>query len=564
MSPRADIRWRRPSLAPALRAALSRPYDFPQVLADVRAGLIVATTAIPVSLALALAAGLTPWHGLWSAAIAGLIAPLLGGSRTSLTGPTAAFAVIVAPLVGVLGWPGLLLASLLAGLLLVAAGLLRLSWLIAYVPYPVLVGYGTGIAFIIAATQLPTLLGLHATTVAMLGRLESGFDFTMINPAAASIGIGSLAILIIGRVLQSRVPPALIASLFGAVAAFLVHRITPTVAVPILGDAFGAGLGFDHSASLWSLLADSSETLRWPGFATLALPAATIALLAAIQSLRAAAAASRRTGHGYDADAELIAQGLGNLATPLFGGVPAAAGYPATLANVAAGAVSPLAAAVHAITVLAAASLFGSALSWLPTPTLAALMLMLAWNLGDGAKFFRILTITPRADAVVLVLSFAGTVAFGPIQGILGGTILAALLLVRRMAIVAQVSGANNVLGLPAGVRHYALTGPLFYANAERMLAALPGPEPGMRAVILDLSNVLSIDLSGLIVLERTIDSLNRGGVFVAICSAQSQALRALRDAGYLKQEGRLWYYSSVPAALRRLREMPARPPPRH
>jgi len=564
MPPRSDQRWRQPALGTALRATFSRGYDAHRAWIDIRAGLIVAATAIPTSLALALASGLTPWHGLWTAAVAGLIAPLLGGSQTSLTGPTAAFAVVVAPLVSTVGWPVILIATALAGLLLIAAGLLRLSWLIAYVPYPVLVGYGTGIAFIVAATQLPTLLGLQATTAAVLRPLHADFDLLSINPAATLIGLASLAALIAGRILHSRMPPALVVSALGAGAAFLMRHLDDVPQIPTLGDAFGERLGYDPNSGIVANILQGLEPLTQAGLSTLIVPTVTIALLAAIQSLRAAAAASRRTGTGIDGDAELVAQGLGNLVTPFFGGLPAAAGYPATLANIAAGAASPIAAAVQALAVLTAALLLGTVLRWLPTPTLAAMMLMLAWNLGDGAKFFRILTITPRADAVVLMLSFIGTIAFGPVQGILGGTVLAALLLVRRMSITAQISGTDHPLGLPAGVRHHVLSGPLFYANAERMLAELPAPEPGVRAVILDLANVLSIDLSGLIVLERTIDNLNRAGVFVAICCAQSQALRALRDAGYLKQEGRLWYYSSVPAALRRLREMPAGPPARH
>jgi SulP family sulfate permease len=268
------------------------------------------------------------------------------------------------------------------------------------------------------------------------------------------------------------------------------------------------------------------------------------------------------TGKKHDPDAELVAQGLGNLAAPLLGGIPATGALARTAANIRAGARSPVAAFTHAGFVLAAMLTLAPLLSWLPMCGLAALLLKVAWNMSERQNFVRILRVAPRGDVVLLLACFFLTVLFDMVLAITAGVVLGSLIFMHRMSKVSMVNliGEGHPgapAGLPKDVRFYEVAGPLFFGAAERAMSALRSHDRGVRAVILELSAVPTIDASGLVALEEVIDELNEAGIFVALCGAQRNVLGVLRDAGYLKEHGKRWYYPSAESAVKRLREMP-------
>lgn len=567
------IRHRWPDWAPALRCALRDGYRHQDFLKDLRAGVSVGVTALPVVLVLAIATGVAPQHGLYAAAIAGLIAPLAGGSRYTITGPTAAFAVILHPIAAAHGLAGLLIATMMAGVMLVALGYSGMGRLIAYVPYPVMAGFNAGIAIVIAGLQLQDFLGIHVSALPehFLARMQALANaLPSLHAQELAVGVATLALVSLWPKLKTPVPAFLVGTIFTGFLAFVLRHFWPQWPVTTLADRYGGlfdgGLRAGIALPLieWPWHRFGANDLSPPVSVTLLRdllgPACAIALLGALQSLRCAAAADRNTGSMHNADAELVGQGLGNLIAPLFAGIPAAGAQAGTFANIRAGARTPLAAAIHALVVLLAALLLAPLLAWLPMSGLSALLLVLAWNISGREKFLRIFRIAPRSDVLLLLFSLAITVFISATIAIAIGVVLAALLFMHRMAQVSHVTqvGAGQLrapLGLPAYARYYTINGPLFFAAAAQATEALKIDDDRVRAVILDLVAVPSIDVTGLVALEGVIDKLNQAGIFVAICSAQSPVLRVLRDAGYLKQEGRLWYYASVPAAIRRLHE---------
>jgi sulfate permease, SulP family len=290
-------------------------------------------------------------------------------------------------------------------------------------------------------------------------------------------------------------------------------------------------------------------------------PAFAIAMLGSIESLLCAVIADGMTGRKHDPDAELVAQGLGNVVAPLFGGIPATGALARTAASIRAGARSPLASFAHALFVLAVMLTLAPLLSWLPMCGLAALLLKVAWNMSERRNFVRIVRVAPRGDVLLLLLCFGLTVLFDMVIAVSTGVVLGALMFMHRMAKVSRVDliaegHPEAPAGLPADVRFYEIAGPLFFGAAERAMTALRNHDRGVRAVILDLSAVPTIDASGLVALEETLDDLNADGIFVALCGAQRGVLDVLHGAGYLAEQGRRGYYPSADAAVKRLREL--------
>jgi SulP family sulfate permease len=563
--------------ATALRKAMAAGYGRRDLRADVLAGLVVGVVALPLSMALAIASGVAPQHGLATAIVAGGLIAVLGGSRAQVSGPTAAFVVILAPIATRFGVGGLLVATALAGILLLAMGLARLGQLVEFVPYPVTTGFTAGIAVVIATLQLKDVLGLTVPVmpehyVERLGALLAALPSARWPDAA--IGGLTLAVLVGWSRWRTRVPAPLVALVVAGLAAELLARATGT-AVATIASRFTsvadgvvqAGIPRQPPEFLlpWRLAGPDGLPLGLDlALIRALLPSAfAIAMLGAIESLLSAVVADGMTGDRHDPDAELIAQGVGNMVAPFFGGIAATGAIARTATNVRAGARSPLASVVHSLVVLVAVMAAAPLLGRLPMAGLAALLLVVAWNMSDAHHFVSTIRRAPRADVVVLLSCFFLTVVFDMVVSVTFGVLLAALLFMRRMAEVSKVTLVGGLHGveleegpLPRGVLVYAIGGPLFFGVAQKAIEAIERVDRrGVSAVILDLREVPAVDATGLRALESVIARLNEERVKVILGGVQPQPLRTFARAGWRNRRGRLRIYRSFRAAVSRARE---------
>ena len=562
-----------PPLAAALRETLARGYTRTELRSDLLAGLAVGIIAVPLSLALAIASGVAPQHGLYTAFIAGALIALAGGSRYNVSGPTAAFVVILAPIAHQYGLSGLLVAGLMAGVIQVALGWGRMGQMIQYIPYPVTTGFTAGIAVAIASLQLRDLLGLGQLegSAHFLGRLaEIASALPQTRWPELALGLATLGVMIGWRHFKFPLPPYLAGAVFAGLAAWLLKTQWPELGIATIADRFHYTLDGVVHGGIPPLLPELHAPWTLPGAdgaplqpsldmaRTLIGPAFAIAMLGSIESLLCAVIADGMTGKKHDPDAELVAQGLGNIVVPFFGGIPATGALARTAASIRAGARSPFASFTHALFVLLVMLTLAPLLSWLPMCGLAALLLKVAWNMSERQNFLRIIRVAPRGDVLLLLVCFGLTVLFDMVLAISTGVVLGSLIFMHRMSKVSMVrlvaeNAPQAPKDLPKDVRFYEIAGPLFFGAAGRAMSALRSHDRGVRAVILDLSAVPTIDATGLVALEELIDDLNEAGIYVAICAAQRNVLGVLREAGYLKEEGKRWYFASAEAAAKRL-----------
>jgi SulP family sulfate permease len=574
-------------LAAALRDALRSGYGWRELRADALAGLVVGIVALPLSMALAIASGVPPQHGLYTAMVAGLLIPLLGGSHVQVSGPTAAFVVVLAPIASRFGVSGLLVATVMAGVLLVAMGLARAGGFIEFVPYPVTTGFTAGIAVVIGTLQLKDFLGL---TVAHMPdhfpqRVRALLDaLPTVHAPDVVAGLCTLAVLLAWpRRWGRRVPAPLVALVAGALAALALSRMVPGFDVATIATRFSYEAQGRTHAGIPRLppVPLLPWTLPGPGGAPLGLsfdlvralvPSAfAIAMLGAIESLLSAVVADGMTGRKHDPDAELIAQGVGNVVAPFFGGIAATGAIARTATAVRSGARSPIAAVLHALVVLAAVLLAAPWLGRLPMASLAALLMVVAWNMSESKHVAHLLRAAPRSDVAVLLVCFGLTVVFDMVVSVTAGVVIAALLFMRRMA---EVSGVRLVGDhhpqlaepLPRGVVLYEVAGPLFFGAAQKALSVLRAVEGRpVRVVVLDLENVPAIDATGLVALGSLVARLNEAGVKVVLVGVEGQPLRALARAGWRNRKGQLRIFRSFErgiAVARATVDAPS-PPPR-
>lgn len=563
--------WPRP--ASALREVLAEGYTRRMLRADLLAGAVVGIVALPLSMALAIASGVPPAHGLYTAIVAGGLVPLVGGTRFQVSGPTAAFVVVLSPIAHRFGIGGLALATLMAGALLFGMGVLRMGRLVEFVPYPVTTGFTTGIAVVIATLQLKDLLGLRVPQMPeqFVERVQA---IAQAVPTTAwpdlAIGLLTLAVLLVAPRLTRRLPAAVVALVVAAVAAAVLARLgfeAATIASRFeyrVGGAIGHGIPPLPPLPLlpWALPGPGGRPLGL-SFALVRalLPSAfAIAALGAIESLLSAVVADGMTGRKHDPDAELMAQGTGNLVAPFFGGFAATGAIARTATAVRSGARSPIAALVHALVVLAAVLLLAPLLGRLPMASLAALLLFVAWNMAELDHFAHILKVAPRSDVAVLVTCFSLTVLFDMVVAVSVGVVMAALLFMRRMAEVSELRLVDaHPMGLtrplPKGVIAYEIAGPLFFGAAQKAMAALQSVDKAVRVVILDLRSVPALDATGLVGLESAFERLNRAGVMVVIGGARPQPLRAMARAGWHGRKGRISVYGSFERAVEEVRK---------
>lgn len=535
--------------ASALRAALHDGYGRTQLKNDVLAGLVVGVVALPLAMALAIGVGVPPERGLYTAIVGGFVVALLGGSRTQVTGPTAAFIVILAPIYTKFGTSGLLIAGLLGGLILIAMGLFRFGRLIAFIPHPVTTGFTAGIATVIATMQLKDFFGLTLT-----GTPEHYFErvAAMVEArgsaswAEALVGAFTLAILIWLPRLTRRLPAPLVALPAAALLALFLQHFVAGVHIATIATRFHSMVGGHWIAGIpqapprfilpWAPNdgVGSAFVFSFANVRELVPSAFAVAMLGAIESLLSAVVADGMARTRHDPDAELIALGIGNVITPFFGGIPATGAIARTATNIRSGALSPIAAIVHSFTVLAAVLLIAPLIGYLPMAALAGLLLLVAWNMSEFQHFIHTVKVAPKSDVSVLLICYGLTVAIDMVVSVAVGIVLAALLFMRRMAEVTHFTlseGEYPALPrpLPAGVVIYDIAGPLFFGAAQKAIGTLSSVGDRAKVIVLRMEEVPAMDATGLVALESALERLSHINVLTVICGLQPQPEQVLR-----------------------------------
>jgi sulfate permease, SulP family len=533
-----------------------RGYSRRQFLDDLFAGLIVGIVALPLAIAFGIASGVSPEKGLITAVIAGFLISALGGSRVSIGGPTGAFVVIVYGIVEKYGIAGLTIATMMAGVLLVIMALARFGSVIKFIPHPLIVGFTSGIAVIIFSQQVRDLLGL------MIGSVPSDFlekwssygaGIGTVDPASAAIGLGSLAILLAWPRVSRKVPAPFVALLTATVVVQLFDMPVETI-----GSRFGA---IPSTLPMPSIPSLDYATIR-----ELFVPAATIAMLAAIESLLCAVVADGMIGGRHRSNMELLAQGIANIVTPLFGGIPATGAIARTATNVRNGGRTPVAGIVHAIVLLLIMLAIGRWVALIPLATLAAILVVVAYNMSEW-RSFRFILRGSRSDAIVLVVTFLLTVLVDLAVAIEVGMLLAVVLFMRRMATITNVGIITRELtdeepdaelvslrAVPSDVHVYSVNGPLFFGAAHKFEEAMIQVEGRPRARVLDLADVPTIDASGLHAIENVIDTSLRQGVPLIISGIHRQPITLFHQKHLEERIGEENIVGTLDDALERAR----------
>jgi sulfate permease, SulP family len=538
------------AFVPKLATTL-QDYSREQFLRDLTAGVIVGIVALPLSIAFAIASGVTPDRGLYTAIVAGFIISVLGGSRVQIGGPTGAFVVIVYGIVQRYGVGGLTVATLMAGVMLIGFGLARLGTTIRFIPHPLITGFTAGIAVIIGTGEIKDALGLR------MGAVPADFverfrvfsqHFGSVNWAASGICLASVVIIMLWPRVSRRIPGPLIALLATTVIAKLLHLDVETI-----GSRFGTlAASLPHPVVPHLTYADATRLVR---------PAFTIALLGSIESLLSAVVSDGMIGGQHRSNMELIAQGVANLVSPLFGGIPATGAIARTATNIKNGGRTPIAGMMHAVTVLLITLFFGRWAALIPMATLAGILLVVAYQMSEW-RVFRAELSSPRSDVVVLLVTFGLTVFIDLTVAIEVGMVLAAFLFMRRMASLANVSAVPREMLeeetgdelrtqlAPRGVDVYEINGPFFFGAAETFKDTLALVSGKPKVLILRMRRVPAIDATGLHALTDVVRRSRRDGTMVLLCEVQSQPLQALRRSVLLDEIGEEHIYPTLDAAL--------------
>jgi SulP family sulfate permease len=550
-------------LAYGLRQRLAEGYTAKDFRADLLAGLVVGVVALPLSMALAIAVDVPPQHGLYTAIIAGVLCALLGGTRFQVTGPTAAFVVILVPIVHKYGLSGLLVAGAMAGVILVLMGLARLGRLMQYVPHPVTTGFTAGIALVIALLQLKDMLGVR------LPRTEGTFEYLEALWAARStanlwdlgIAIVTIVLLVVLPKIIKRVPAPLIALTLVSLGVVLLDRLVPGFSATTIGSKFSFTLDGEVVRGIpplpplpvipWELEGGSGLSLAM--IRDLFPAALAIAMLGAIESLMSAVVADGMAGTKHDPNSELIALGIANIVCPFFGGIAATGALARTATNIRAGARSPLAATFHAVFILACTILLAPLVAYLPMAALAGLLVIVARNMSEARHFVRLARVAPRSDVMVMLTCFFLTVVFDMVIAVTVGVMLAALLFMRRMAVLtkAQLTTVDGgSVHVPPGVRVYEIAGPLFFGAAKTAMETLHITGDKDHTLIIAMQNVPTMDATGLVALESVLDRLYRSKIKVIFAGLTPEVSALLERAGIKREPGRLAYAPDVDTAI--------------
>lgn len=533
-----------------------KSYDKSQFVKDVTAGIIVAIIALPLSIALALASGVGPEAGIFTAIVAGFVISALGGSSVQIAGPTAAFATIVAGIVAHDGMDGLIVATILAGIFLILMGLCHFGSLIKFIPFTITTGFTSGIAVTIVIGQLKDFFGLTypngVKPIETVEKFEAVINnFSTINMDAVIVGGVSLAILIIAPYIFKRIPGSLLA----VIAGILMVQFLP-LKVNTIGNLY--------------TISNALPSLRFPSLSLNiiqnALPnALTIAVLAAIESLLSCVVADGMINGKHRSDMELVAQGAGNIASALFGGIPATGAIARTAANIKNGGKTPIAGMVHSITLVIVLVVLMPYAGMIPMPTIAAILFIVAYNMCQWRTFVNLVKTAPKSDVIVLVTSFVLTVIFDLVVAIEVGMVLACLLFIKRMSEETKVNGwtyvdedtpdvDEHLQKLPLQIRVYEISGPLFFGAASVIEEIVV--KDFTTCLVLRMRSVPALDSTALNALKDLVQVCKSKGITIVFSHVNDQPMKVMEKAGFIELVGKVNFQPSISAALDRAEEI--------
>lgn len=543
------------SLKPMLLSSL-KSYDKSQFVKDVTAGIIVAIIALPLSIALALASGVGPEAGIFTAIVAGFVISALGGSSVQIAGPTAAFATIVAGIVAHDGMDGLIVATILAGIFLILMGLCHFGSLIKFIPFTITTGFTSGIAVTIVIGQLKDFFGLTypngVKPIETVEKFEAVINnFSTINMDAVIVGGVSLAILIIAPYIFKRIPGSLLA----VIAGILMVQFLP-LKVNTIGNLY--------------TISNALPSLRFPSLSLNiiqnALPnALTIAVLAAIESLLSCVVADGMINGKHRSDMELVAQGAGNIASALFGGIPATGAIARTAANIKNGGKTPIAGMVHSITLVIVLVVLMPYAGRIPMPTIAAILFIVAYNMCQWRTFVNLVKTAPKSDVIVLVTSFVLIVIFDLVVAIEVGMVLACLLFIKRMSEETKVNGwtyvdedtpdvDEHLQKLPLQIRVYEISGPLFF-GAAGVIEEI-AVKDFTTCLVLRMRSVPALDSTALNALKDLVQVCKSKGITIVFSHVNDQPMKVMEKAGFIELVGKVNFQPNISAALDRAEEI--------
>ena len=526
-------------------------YTKEQLIKDIISGIIVAIIALPLSIALAIASGVGPEQGLYTAIIAGFFISFFGGSRVQIGGPTAAFVVIIYGIVMDYGTDGLIVATILAGIMLVLMGIFHFGSLIKYNPYTITTGFTCGIAVTLFVGQVKDFLGLSMESVPseFLPKIIAyAKNIGTINWTAAILGLGAIVIMLVWPKVTDKIPGSLIA-------------IIVTTAI-----AYFANLPVNTIGSVYGELSSSFPNFQLPSISMKLIqemisPAFTIAILAGIESLLSAVVSDGMIGDTHKSNAELIGQGLGNIFSGLFGGIPATGAIARTAANVRNGGRTPIAGIVHCITLTIILLVLMPLAALIPMTTLAAVLLVVAANMADWSSFFRLCKTAPKSDVIVLVATFFLTVFFDLVVAIEIGVVLAAMLFMKRMAETADVKAwkyseqpdvtpgeAEKFRDVPRSIRVFEVSGPLFFAAADQLLEI--NSKQYTKVIVIRMRSVPAIDASAMKSLRELVERAKKKGITLVFSHVNKQPMSVMKKDGFIEYIGEENFRENIVDAL--------------
>lgn len=542
-----------------------KTYDKKTFMSDLMAGIIVGIVALPLAIAFGIASGVTPEKGIITAIVAGLVISLFGGSKVQIGGPTGAFIIIIYGIIQKYGFEGLTIATLMAGFFLVLFGLLRLGTIIKYIPYPIVVGFTSGIAVTIFTTQIKDLFGLT------LASNPSDFiekwgvylqNFNTIDPWCALIGVASVVVIAVTPRFSKKIPGSLIAIILMTIVALLLKNFAGVLSIETIGDRFSISN---------ELPAAQVPDMNWETIKSLVSPAITIAILGAIESLLSATVADGVIGDHHDSNTELVAQGLANIASPLFGGIPATGAIARTMTNINNGGKTPVAGIIHAVVLLLIFLFLMPLAKYIPMACLAGVLVVVSYGMCGWRSFLELMK-NPKSDVTVLLITFFLTIIFDLTIAIEVGLIIACLLFMKRMSETTDVKAITEEIDLnqdaefstgnldhliiPQGVEVYEINGPYFFGAGNKFeeIMASFGDRPKVR--IIRMRKVPFVDSTGIHNLTNLCEMSKKEGIQIVLSGVREKVNGQLEHAGFYHLIGEENICSHINLALKRANEI--------
>lgn len=542
-----------------------KTYDKKTFMSDLMAGIIVGIVALPLAIAFGIASGVTPEKGIITAIVAGLVISLFGGSKVQIGGPTGAFIIIIYGIIQKYGFEGLTIATLMAGLFLVLFGLLRLGTIIKYIPYPIVVGFTSGIAVTIFTTQIKDLFGLTLPSNPSDFIEKWGVylqNFNTIDPWCALIGVASVVVIAVTPRFSKKIPGSLIAIILMTIVALLLKNFAGVLSIETIGDRFSISN---------ELPAAQVPDMNWEAIKSLVSPAITIAILGAIESLLSATVADGVIGDHHDSNTELVAQGLANIASPLFGGIPATGAIARTMTNINNGGKTPVAGIIHAVVLLLIFLFLMPLAKYIPMACLAGVLVVVSYGMCGWRSFLELMK-NPKSDVTVLLITFFLTIIFDLTIAIEVGLIIACLLFMKRMSETTDIKAITEEIDLnqdaefstgnldhliiPQGVEVYEINGPYFFGAGNKFeeIMASFGDRPKVR--IIRMRKVPFVDSTGIHNLTNLCEMSKKEGIQIVLSGVREKVNGQLEHAGFYHLIGEENICSHINLALKRANEI--------